>query len=329
MSKIFEFGMDTLRVTQGPNGSYSHSGRLAYDFGGTYTAGTGQKEAWTCRGCPVKVVGRQAAGDHFVYFQTTERVYLPGTGVEDYLTLAMCHMDDTSAYPLGRVINPDSVMYREGTFSGGRSGAVDIHLHVQVGRGAYVGPLNSSKPYALPNEMRLEDAVYVPDNVAIKAGGALNWRRTSDAPAEGIQVAPPSSTALTAFRIGPMSEGDADTIIRTLDGLLLSHSLSKSGDAYEVGTQLMSEGDADTIRKLVDKLGNIQFSEGYGGTIYVTNISGGDKAKVEAKANELGNIPHPTVPDKYWAIGPMSPGDMRTVKGVIDGLGNISYWVGY
>lgn len=174
---IPQFGQSVLRITQGPNGSTSHSNRQAIDFGGANYGAAGAVDAWKCLGCSWKVMYMQAGGDHFVYFQTTEPVLWANSTV-DYAVVAFCHMNNTAGYRVGQVITPGQELYREGTYSGGRSGAVDPHIHCQVGKGKYVGTLQS-KPYKLPNEARVEDLFAVPDSVKIVAGGGLNWRRVS------------------------------------------------------------------------------------------------------------------------------------------------------
>lgn len=180
-------GQNPLRVTQGPNQTPSHQGRQAIDFGGANYGGAGSVDTWVDQTTNWQVMQVQSGGDHFVYFQTTQAI-LWADGSIDWATLAMCHRDDTSMYKVGQVINAGSTLYKEGTYSGGRRNAVTAHIHVQVGKGKFVGGyLPKAQNYKLPNEAKVQDLFWVPDAFAIAAAGGLTWKRVSQMPSIDTQ----------------------------------------------------------------------------------------------------------------------------------------------
>lgn len=183
MANILVFGQDVFRPTQLPNGSYSHANRQAWDFGGKNYGGSGSVDKWFGNRVSMQVTMVQPASEHAIIAVTTEPVLLP-TGDIDYVSLLFCHRD-TQPNKVGDILKPDAVWYTEGTYSGGKKGAVSAHMHVQAARGKQSTWVKNSKgAWVMPNEARLQDVMFLPDNIPVYTFSGYNptdWKRVSEA----------------------------------------------------------------------------------------------------------------------------------------------------
>lgn len=123
------FGMDTLRITQGYNESFSHQGRLALDLAGK--DGTQEWLSAPFTGIVKKVYTKSA---NVVWLESCNKVkYADGT--EDYMTVMLMHMNNVSNIKVGNIYKQGQQFYQEGT-SGNATGN---HIHMEIGKGKFTG----------------------------------------------------------------------------------------------------------------------------------------------------------------------------------------------
>lgn len=323
---IAKFGENVVRITQGPNGNISHQGRLAYDLGGEHYGAAGAIDTWSTYDSSWIIMSVQSGGDHFVYFQSSEPL-IWADGTVDFVTLAMCHMDNTSGYKIGTSIGPNATLYKEGTYSGGRSGVVDPHIHVQVGRGKFVGTLQA-KPYKLPNEVRLEQVFAVPDNAKIVAGAGLNWIRVSavDIAQGGVSQdngTPNISLSEKVFEIGPVSKGDYENFLALCTELRLKYKTVETDGQFKITIGPVSSGDANTIYSRANSLGNIPLTWRYANYVMeIGPVSLGDYKTIIAEAKRLDIGYYDTQSGELYTVfvGSMSYGDKNTFEALAKSL---------
>lgn len=127
MEKAY-FGMDTLRVTNGPHGNNSHKNSWAIDLGGEdagisrfYAPFTG-------------VIRRLRTNSNEVWFESSEPVQW-ADGTQDYVTILMIHANSVPAVE-GQTVKQGEWLYNEGT----KGNATGNHIHFEVGKGKFVSP---------------------------------------------------------------------------------------------------------------------------------------------------------------------------------------------
>ncbi len=96
------------------------------------------------------VLYKDNGGTHAVFFQSTDKVYLPN-GKLDYVTLMLCHDDNVNDLKVGQKITKGSHLYDQGTFGNGKKGTYDRHVHIE----AAVGKLGVSNKNSLSKNLSL------------------------------------------------------------------------------------------------------------------------------------------------------------------------------
>lgn len=156
--------VNTLRITQKANGSYSHKGDKAIDIAGT----TNLKAPFT------GVIKRIYKYGNCVWLESTDKVqYADGT--IDYMTVLTMHDNDISNLYVGKKINQGQVYYQEGK----AGNATGNHIHITVGRGKFTSNgwyKNSDGVWCINNQMNIFDALYLPKNIKRITDGGYNWR---------------------------------------------------------------------------------------------------------------------------------------------------------
>lgn len=145
---------DKCTVTQLDDGVFSHKGSSAWDIA---SRSSNTKLGYSCNvELECKAVDQASA---FTWWQTTEKVEY-ANGIIDYLTI-MCGHDDKINAKVGMKIKPH---VRIGNMGCGGNSTGD-HLHIEFGRGRYVGKWypNKYNIYVLYNAMKFEDVTFADD----------------------------------------------------------------------------------------------------------------------------------------------------------------------
>lgn len=172
----FKFPMEYLRVTQGENGSYSHAGSLAMDFGGK---DTGADKLYCPCDMIVKRCRQKANGE--LYLESTLPVEF-ADGTTDYARLICLH-DGVFNVVEGQVLKQGDYFYDEGGMGSGNPKAFGTHVHMEAGKGKWnscTQSANSQGTYVIENQSHLYDLFILGDDVQILDGGGYEWKRVSD-----------------------------------------------------------------------------------------------------------------------------------------------------
>lgn len=171
------FPMEYLRVTQRA-GVGSHLGSKALDFGGR--DGSCDRVLAPFSGTVVRT-RKNANGE--MYLQSDQPVRW-ADGTMDYLTVTFMH-DSSFNVPEGAHVIQGQYIYDEGGMGGGNPCKFANHLHMEVSRGRVAARQirNGYGVYCTSNQVDIDSALMLGDDVTILAGGGYNWRRRSDATA--------------------------------------------------------------------------------------------------------------------------------------------------
>ena len=115
--------VDTLNITQGMNGSYSHKGDLAIDMG---------KACKWLKAPFTGTIKRIYTKCNAVWLESNNKVkYADGT--VDYMTVMTLHDNNVSNLKVGQVIKQGTVYYQPGAKGIGTGS----HIHIAVGKGKF------------------------------------------------------------------------------------------------------------------------------------------------------------------------------------------------
>ena len=163
------FGMDSLRITQGYNSSYSHKGRLAIDIAGK----DGNRE-WFKAPFDGYIKRIYTTSGNVVWLESKDKVkYADGT--EDYMTIMLIHMNNVSSLYVGQLIQKGTPFYLEGT----AGNATGNHIHLEVGRGKFTGTgwyKNQYGKWCVNNSVEVHKALFLPKNCNIINGLNYDWK---------------------------------------------------------------------------------------------------------------------------------------------------------
>lgn len=165
------FGMDTLNITQGMNGNYTHQGVLSLDVAGKDTGIESMR-------APFTGTIKRIYNGYVVWLESNERVkYADGT--EDYMTVMTMHDNDVSDLKVGQVIKQGQIYFQEGT----RGNATGNHIHLACGKGKFTGTgwyKNKEGNWCINNQYDVSKALYLLNNCVIKNSGGYNWIKTDN-----------------------------------------------------------------------------------------------------------------------------------------------------
>ena len=162
------FNIETLKVTQGMNGEYSHKGDLAIDIGAV------------CKNLKAPFTGtikRIYSNCNAVWLESNEKV-MYADGTVDYMTVMTIHDNDVSNLKVGKVIEQGEIYYQPGT----KGQATGSHIHIAIGKGKFSGTgwyKNSYGNWCINNQYNIVDGLFLYDKVNIQYA-MYDWKRTSD-----------------------------------------------------------------------------------------------------------------------------------------------------
>jgi hypothetical protein len=165
--------MEYLKVTQGENSAYSHSGSLAMDFGGK---DTGADRLFCPCDMVVKRTRKNANGE--LYLESVDKVQF-ADGTVDYARL-LCMHDGTFNVKEGQIVKQGEYFYDEGGMGAGNPNKFGIHVHIEAGKGKWKSTTqsrNSKGTYVIERQAHLYDLFVVGDDVVILNDGGYSWVR--------------------------------------------------------------------------------------------------------------------------------------------------------
>ena len=181
--QLLGFPMETMYITQGVNGQFSHQGANALDNAGK---DTGIEETYSP--CDMKYVWNDSPRNgNAVFFQSVNKV-LFADGTIDYATFMFIHdnyiADILNLARKGYVFKQGEPFGDEGT----AAFATGNHSHIEVAKGKFTKPyiLNSQGVYCLPNSVS-PDKAFVTDGTNLRNGGQpdgsgakMYWKTSKD-----------------------------------------------------------------------------------------------------------------------------------------------------
>lgn len=161
------FPLKYMNVTQGVDGSYSHKGSYAIDFGHR-----GYKEKVYA---PFTGVIKQISlnNGNAVYLESVDKVLWADMTV-DYMTVMFMHDDDVSNLSVGQVIKQNEVFYEQGT----AGWATGIHVHIEVGKGKFRDngwSRNGLGTFMINDAVHPVKAFFIDDAIEISKDGGYKW----------------------------------------------------------------------------------------------------------------------------------------------------------
>ena len=164
-------------ITQGMNGSYSHQGTKAIDFGwlSKYSSETNLYAPFSGK---IVALYPSVNDSHMIALESLEKVKW-ADGTEDYVTIVTMHDNDISSLYIGKTFKQGQKYSKMGTACRFEVGK---HCHMEVAKGKYAGMFHNSQgvwmvknavePYrvlALTNDTLLDNDGYT-----------YSWRKLSD-----------------------------------------------------------------------------------------------------------------------------------------------------
>ena len=162
------FVMDTLYVTQGAYGSYSHSDDNAFDLDGSLGGGR-----YDCAGVKAPFDGTvkyKETSYNAVWFQSNNIVQY-ANGTTGHMTVLFMHDMDISDIYVGQTVNQGTVFYHEG--GKGPSGPTQYgtHLHLEC-----ISGQAGSKGWGARGNVYPNDALYLLPSTNVSNKGGYSWR---------------------------------------------------------------------------------------------------------------------------------------------------------
>ena len=163
------FIMDTVNISQGMYGSYSHQGSKAIDLAGI---DGGKDPAYAPFDGQIVRVSTSAA---YIIYQSLNPVEF-ADGTVDYMTIWVMHDDNVERFYVGQTFSQGQHFFNEGS-SGNATGN---HIHLECAKGTYEGQYqNDYGWYCIKNQINPYDALYLSESTNIINGYGYNWRRTN------------------------------------------------------------------------------------------------------------------------------------------------------
>lgn len=167
MEKII-FPLKYMNVTQGMDGSYSHKGTFAIDYG----TGGDEKVYAPFTGTIKKIYNTGDGNANGVWLLSNEKV-LFADGSIDYAVMKCAHDNDISDLYIGKIIKQGQYFYDMGT----AGNATGKHVHIEIAKGGKIGWYqNKDGNWMLTNSLDQTKAFFVPKDVKIKKDGGYTWK---------------------------------------------------------------------------------------------------------------------------------------------------------
>lgn len=162
------FPIKYMKQTQGVDGEYSHRGTLAIDYGHKF----GKTDVYAPFTGIIKRIS--PASGNAVWLESKNKVRW-ANGEIDYMTVLTIHDNDVSDLFVGKEIKKGEIYYQMGD----AGNATGVHLHLEVGKGKFVGNgwvSNSRGSATINNPVHPADALFVTEDVEIVYDGGYNYR---------------------------------------------------------------------------------------------------------------------------------------------------------
>lgn len=151
---------ETLCVTQGAYGNYSHQKQNALDITTTnrsvYAPFTGK----------IVRIDRGYSRYNTVWLQSCDKVVY-ADGSVDYMTVVFMHDNNVSDLSVGQIVGQGEYFYDMGV-AGGATGS---HVHIACIRGKY----STKMALTGSGDVYVQDAFFLPKDVTVYASNGLNW----------------------------------------------------------------------------------------------------------------------------------------------------------
>lgn len=151
---------ETLCVTQGAYDTYSHQKQNALDIT------TKNKSVYAPFTGKIVRIDRGYSRYNTVWLQSCDKVVY-ADGSVDYMTVVFMHDNNVSDLSVGQIVSQGEYFYDMGV-AGGATGS---HVHIACIRGKY----NSRMGLTGSGDVRVEKALFLPDDVTVYAGYGLKW----------------------------------------------------------------------------------------------------------------------------------------------------------
>lgn len=163
------FIMETMNISQGMYGSFSHQGSKAIDFTGN---DGGIDPAYAPFDGKVVYISTSAA--YIIYESTSPVEFADGT--VDYMTVWVMHDNNVGRFYIGQTFSQGEHFFNEGS----AGYATGNHIHLECARGTYQGQYkNDYGVWCIKNQINPYDALYLSESTYIINDYGYNWRRTS------------------------------------------------------------------------------------------------------------------------------------------------------
>lgn len=162
---------ESMYISQGSNGAYSHKGIMANDVRGK-VAGVRYDYYAPCTSKVLKIY--EESGQAML--QSVNKVRFSNARIS-YATYMIAHIDNLKL-KVGQILQQGSVLGQFGT----KGRATGIHCHIQISQSKDTNWYkNQYGIYQFNNEYDLDDCYFV-DNTEIIHGMGGNWKTTNDVP---------------------------------------------------------------------------------------------------------------------------------------------------
>ena len=151
---------DTLRVTQGAYGNYSHQKQNALDIT------TDNRSVYAPFTGKIVRIDRGYSRYNTVWLQSCDKVVY-ADGLVDYMTVVFMHDNNVSDLSVGQIVAQGEYFYDMGV-AGGATGS---HVHIACIRGKY----SSKMALTGSGDVRVEKAFFLPEDITVYAGYGLDW----------------------------------------------------------------------------------------------------------------------------------------------------------
>lgn len=159
------FVMDTLYVTQGAYGSYSHSTDNAFDFDGSLGGGVAKVYS------PFDGTVRYKETNYNTVWVESNEIVQYADGRTGMLTVLFMHDNDISNITQGQSLYQGQYFYDEGGKGPNGSGQYPTHLHLECINGTAGSYAWHKRGDVYPN-----DALYIYSNTNVGNSGGYTWR---------------------------------------------------------------------------------------------------------------------------------------------------------
>lgn len=303
--------MDTIKVTQG-----LHSN--AIDLGGK---DTGRDWLYAPVSCRVTYV--YTKGTNTVFFESLEKVNLPGYKESQYIHFMAIHMDDISGFKVGDVYRQGEKLYREGNHGRDSKGN---HIHLAVGLGKSKTPetgrpdwfKNSSGEWEITNSVPANKALFLPKASAcevVRTGG-LKWTQIKDYTEESCAllatVSKVNSTNTAPLHNYPEAAGAVTSRLKKGQAILLTGKVTNAAGNiwYRTASNEFIYSDYVTMDDTANAgiaLANLTFKDGGtysfecgSKTLYASGTANGDPLKLSSSVSGSKAQFKLNLEDGYW-----------------------------